>query len=265
MPMTRSLSPAAGTLLAKGAYDNGFDVERAGSGDWLAFASTRSPLWLWLGRAGDQGLVAAFSRRNVGQALTEHGAPFPGALPDGALIARVVPDIPALHRMLRRAFQLSLALPDELLVAFQKKTEALPKSTEAERLVVQRVGQDLFRVGLVDYWEGRCAVTGLAVVELLRASHIKPWADCATDAERLDVYNGLLLAPQLDAAFDRGLVTVADDGAIVVSGLLGAEERRLLGLDGPLGARELEDGHRSYLRWHREKVFRPGGEGRARG
>jgi len=62
---------------------------------------------------------------------------------------------------------------------------------------------------LLDLWEGRCAVTGLAVPELLRASHIKPWADCETDAERLDVYNGFLLAPHLDAAFDLGFITVA--------------------------------------------------------
>jgi predicted restriction endonuclease len=126
---------------------------------------------------------------------------------------------------------------------------------ELERLVVQRVGQDLFRSGLVDYWDGRCAVTALAVVELLRASHIKPWADCATDAERLDVYNGLLLAPHLDAAFDRGFITVQDDGTVVVSSRLTEQDRRVLGLDAPLRVRALQDGHRVYLPWHRERVF----------
>jgi hypothetical protein len=75
---------------------------------------------------------------------------------------------------------------------------------------VQRVGQDLFRDGLLDYWDGICAVTGLAVPELLRASHIKPWVDCDTDAERLDLFNGLLLAPKLDAAMDRGFITIDD-------------------------------------------------------
>lgn len=257
--MTQGPSPATVTLLEKAAYDNGFDVALPPQGGWLAFASTRSPLRVWLGGAGDAGLAAAFSRKNVGQALFEYGPLLEGLLPEGAPLARVVADYPALHRLLRRAFQLSRALPDELLVAFQKKTVALPKSTEAERLVVQRVGQDLFRAGLVDYWEGRCAVTGLAVVELLRASHIKPWADCETDAERLDVFNGLLLAPQLDAAFDRGLITVADDGIVTTSGLLGPDERRLLGFDGLLRARGIEEGHRPYLAWHREKVFRPGG------
>lgn len=48
--------------------------------------------------------------------------------------------------------------------------------------------------------------------ELLRTSHTKPWADCDTDAELLDVLNGLPLASHLDAAFDRGFITVADDG-----------------------------------------------------
>jgi putative restriction endonuclease len=52
---------------------------------------------------------------------------------------------------------------------FEKETAALPKATEAERLVVQRVGQDVFRRGLLDYWEGRCAITGLAVPELSTA------------------------------------------------------------------------------------------------
>jgi hypothetical protein len=121
---------------------------------------------------------------------------------------------------------------------------------------VRRVGQNLFREGLLELWEGRCAVTGLAVPALLRASHIKPWADCETDAERLDVYDGILLAPHLDAAFDRGLITVVDDGAIAVSEELDDDARATLGLDHPLHVRRLTDGHRVYLPWHRERVFK---------
>lgn len=137
----------------------------------------------------------------------------------------------------------------------------LPRSTEAERLVVQRVGQDLFRHGLLEYWEGRCAITDLAVPELLRASHIKPWADCSSDAERLDIWNGLLLAPHLDAAFDRGFITVADGGAVVLSPRLDAAARATLGLDEPLRVRALHAGHRAYLPWHRERVFKDGQKG----
>jgi hypothetical protein len=43
-------------------------------------------------------------------------------------------------------------------------------------------------------------------------------ADCASDAERLDPFNGLLLAVRWDAAFDCGLVTFADNGAVQLSG-----------------------------------------------
>lgn len=92
--------------------------------------------------------------------------------------------------------------------------------------------------------------------ELLRASHIKPWADCASDAERLDVFNDLLLAPHLDAAFDCGFITVADEGAVVVWDGLGESARHLLGLASPQSLTALAPGHRAYLPWHRERVFR---------
>ena len=172
------------------------------------------------------------------------------------MAALTVADMPGYTGLLRRAFQLSRTLPDELLHAFEKKVATLPKTTEAERLVVQRVGQDIFRAGLIDYWEGRCAITGLAIPELLRASHIKPWADCAADAERLDVFNGLLLAPHLDAAFDKGFITVADDGAVILSPALSDEALAILGLNQPLRLSALADGHRTYLPWHRQYVFR---------
>jgi hypothetical protein len=256
--MTIALSPVIVSRLEKAAVDNGFDQELPREGDWLGFASTQCPLRIWLGTFGDAIFLAAFSQLNVARALGEYGTPMAAPLPKGASGGRTVPNVPAMHRLLRRAFQLSKTLPDQLLHTFEKKTASLPRSTEAERLVVQRVGQDLFRDGLLEFWEGRCAVTDLAVPVLLRASHIKPWADCETDAERLDVFNGVLLAPHLDAAFDRGFVTFADDGALVVSSALDAGARATLGLEHPLRARALTDGHRAYLPWHREKVFKKG-------
>jgi putative restriction endonuclease len=243
--------------LAKAAGDNGFDLDLGQDGDWLAFGSSHAPLRVWLGALGDALLLVAVSQANVWRSLAELGAPFQSPIPAGAHAARGVTDFAALHRLLRRAFLLSRTLPDELWKVFAEKTAGLPRSTEAERLVVQRVGQDVFRGGLLDYWEGRCAITGLAVPELLRASHIKPWAACELDEERLDVFNGLLLAAHLDAAFDAGLITVADDGAAVVSPTLDAEARALFGLDRTVKVRGLAEGHRRYLGWHRGKVFRP--------
>lgn len=83
-----------------------------------------------------------------------------------------------------------------------------------ERLVRQRVGQQAFRQAMLDYWGGACAVTGVALSEVLRASHAKPWAECVSDAERLDVFNGFLLNANLDALFDRFLITFSDDGEL---------------------------------------------------
>lgn len=250
-----TISVPIASLLEMAANKNGFDLEIAPARDWLGFASTKAPLKVWLTVRDEVDYVVALSQHKVSRALDDHGKLTIAPLPEGAVAARVVPGIPALHRLLRRAFQLSRSLPDELLVAFEKETAKMPKTTEAERLVVQRVGQDIFRNGLLEYWEGRCPITGLAVPALLRASHIKPWAVCENDAERLDVFNGLLLAPQIDAAFDRGFITFADDGAIVVSAALTETDRKALGLQGQPALSGLEEGHRKYLRWHRERVF----------
>lgn len=256
--MTTALSPLVVSRLEKAATDNGFDHALTPEGDWLVFASTQCPLRIWLGTFGDTVFLAAFSQQNVARALAEYGTPMAAPMPKAAAGGCTVTDVPALHRLLRRAFQLSRALPNQLLQTFEKQVGTLPRTTEVERIVVQRIGQNLFRDGLMDLWEGRCAVTGLAVPALLRASHIKPWADCETDAERLDVYNGLLLAPHLDAAFDRGFITVQDDGTIIVGNGLDASARAVLGLNQPMSVRGISDAHRRYLPWHRQHVFQRG-------
>ncbi len=128
---------------------------------------------------------------------------------------------------------------------------------EASRLVVQRVGQDLFRSALLDYWQGRCCITGLDIPVLLRASHIKPWAACTSDDERPDVFNGLLLAPHLDALFDAGLMTVDETGSICLSSSIGAAARTSLAVLQPLRVDGLRPEHLKYLKHHREVAWRP--------
>jgi putative restriction endonuclease len=262
MEVANMLSPlplAVATRLEKAAVDNGFDLPGPVEHGWLSFGSSQARLRIWLSALSESLFVLALSRRSVFEGLDGLGIAFANPLPEGASGARSVSDLAALHRLVRRAFQLSRALPDEPLQVFRDKTASLPTTTEAERLVVQRVGQDVFRDGLIDYWEGRCALTGLDVVELLRASHIKPWADCDTDAERLDVFNGVLLAPHLDAAFDQGFLTLDDEGRVVFAAALDPMARAALGVVDPLRLARITDAHRAYLTWHREHVFRGGG------
>lgn len=251
-----SISPLTRTRLEKAAYDNGFDVEGPRIDDWLTFTSSQTSLKILLSSIGNALFIVAFSRWEVFEALDGLRITWKYSLPPGAPAATIVCDLIELNRLLRRAFQLSRALPNEPLQVFLQKTVIMPITTEAERLVVQRVGQDIFRNGLIDYWEGRCAITGLPIVELLRASHIKPWADCATDGERLDVFNGLLLAPHLDAAFDKGFISLGNDGHVILAESLDASTLAILGLEGQLRIASLTDAHRVYLRWHRRYVFR---------
>ncbi|MYA17232.1 MAG: HNH endonuclease [Gammaproteobacteria bacterium] len=240
--------------------DNGFDVD-LGRGDWLASGSSQTSLRIWLSSPRDSLFVVAVSRADVLDSLAGRAETVVTPMPSGAAGAFRVDDIAALHQALRRAFQLSRTLPDALLNAFSNETANLPRTTEAERLVVQRIGQGIFRRGLLEFWDGRCAVTGIDVPELLRASHIKPWTDCATDSERLDVFNGLLLAPHLDAAFDAGFITVAEDGAVLISPDLPPDTHPALGLRGSIEVVGLDRTHEHYLRWHRANVFRGSSDG----
>ena len=234
------------TRLEKGATDNGFDLDLEHTADWLSYGSSQTSMRIWLTAIGESQFLTAMSRADVVDGLAGLGVVFTNLLPSGAAGAVSVSDLATLHRLLRRAFQLSRTLPDGLLHVFEAETANLPRATEAERLVVQRVGQDIFRRGLLEYWDGRCAITGLDVPDLLRASHIKPWADCDTDAERLDVFNGLLLAPHLDAASDSGFITIAEDGTVLLSDALPSGAQSALGLDGPLKVHGLHRAHERH-------------------
>jgi len=142
------------------------------------------------------------------------------------------------------------------LERFVHKTANLPRSTEIERTVLARVGQDIFRDALIEYWDGACALTGLNVVSLLRASHSKPWSKCESDAERLDVYNGFLLSPNVDAAFDGGWITFNADGRIRVSTQLASASALILGLKTSMILRRIDALHEKYLQYHRNSVFK---------
>ncbi|TIU62015.1 MAG: HNH endonuclease, partial [Mesorhizobium sp.] len=86
-----------------------------------------------------------------------------------------------------------------------------PAATTRKAIIQARVGQGQFRKSLLEMWGGRCCATGLDIPDLLVASHIHPWA-AASDVEKLDRFNGLLLSPAFDAAFDKGLISLATDG-----------------------------------------------------
>lgn len=127
--------------------------------------------------------------------------------------------------------------------------DSIPK-TERETIAKSRIGQGKFRKDLIKFWN-RCSVTGFPQVKLLRASHIKPWK-ASDNKERLDVYNGLLLLPNLDLVFDKGFITFDDKGKIVISNAL--EKGKALGLESGMSI-TIKPKHNEYLEHHRKEVF----------
>lgn len=123
--------------------------------------------------------------------------------------------------------------------------------TTKSQLINARLGQGGFRAQLIELWEGKCAITGLAVSAALRASHIKPWRN-ADNRERLDPLNGLLLSANVDAIFDRHLISFDDDGRMMVCSTLDRESLIKMGLtEGK--AIKINDASKLYLSWHRRE------------
>jgi putative restriction endonuclease len=168
----------------------------------------------------------------------------------------VVEGFARLYATLQKASATARTLPNRVAEKFHAAVVLMPMTTEIERLVRQRVGQSLFREALLDFWQGRCCITGLAVPELLRASHIKPWSRCESDEERLDVFNGLLLAPHIDALFDGGWISFSDDGRLLTSSALPGAARTQIGVNLDWRVSALTPAHVPYLAFHRQHEFR---------
>lgn len=236
------MTPLDRLRLEKAAADCGFEMTAVPHTDGLELRSARFPETVLVRVSGEKSFEVSASD----PAILDHTA-CSGPLK--------VEGYSELYALLRTTAAHARTKPNRVADEFKKKTATMPKTTEAERLVVQRVGQGLFRGALLDYWQGKCCVTGLDVPELLRASHIRPWARCETDEQRLDVFNGLLLAPHLDALFDAGLMTVDAAGVVQLSAKLTAERRTALGLHSELRVAGLRAEHHTYLNFHRLNVW----------
>lgn len=138
------------------------------------------------------------------------------------------------------------------LATHERQIIVLPE-TEREGVVKARIGQGIFRKQLLEMWDG-CAVTGVNLPDLLRASHIKPWRD-STNPERTNRYNGLLLLPQYDHLFDKGFISFDDDGQILRSPALEDIPIRQLGINEEDRIPSLSNAHIAFLRYHRKNRF----------
>lgn len=149
----------------------------------------------------------------------------------------------------------ALARSDEV-IEDAVKSDAGISATEREAVIAARRGQGRFRAAVLAV-EPRCRLTGVADIRLLRASHIRPWRACETHAQRLDGENGLMLTPTADHLFDKGYISFADDGTLLVSPHIDLIDLERLGIaaNAARNVGPFTDGQRMYLAYHRAVAF----------
>lgn len=129
-------------------------------------------------------------------------------------------------------------------------------------VVTKRALRDAsFRYRVVEQvYRGRCAISGLRMTNgrgraEADAAHIRPVVADGPDSVR----NGLALTKTIHWAFDKGLVSLADDGRVLtVERGIDGTMRSLFRAGGLafLPQDPLDRPHPSFLAWHRKFVFK---------
>lgn len=253
-PLECLLNSLDKTLIEKSGQDNGWERSDDFKSEFIILSSARHSEQALIQKKNDQTWVLTWQSSLLSQKLKGE---FPQYVQGET--ARIISDLD-LNRFLKRLAELSFEESPEIEVdeqsVEQKAVEILRDTTEVERLVKQRVGQEAYRKALLEYWGQSCAVTGFNLTELLRASHAKPWADCENNQERLDVFNGFLFVSQLDLLFDKGYISFDDEGDILISSLLDENQKQVLGIYPEMKLRWIHDKHKIYLKYHRENIYK---------
>ncbi len=133
--------------------------------------------------------------------------------------------------------------------------------TEIIRAVRTRRVQAFFRAAVLASYDYRCALSNVAVLDLLNASHIVPWN--ADISRRADPRNGIALNVLYDRAFDRGLIAFDESSRVLVATVLKStnpptfHRQALLEMEGQqlrLPCRFAPDP--AAMAYHREHIFR---------
>jgi hypothetical protein len=224
------------------AFDRAWQTDLAWIPNWRCPAET----FLWLDQPAPLDPQALRGKEKL---LTMFGG---HTIIDAAEALQMMDFVPSAQRSdAWNRLRAEIAGPDSDRLASDLSDLSNHKPTIRKRLVDARLGQGGFRSAVAAHWDERCAVSGCEQSAVLRASHIKAWAD-SDDAERLDAANGLFLTADLDALFDRGLISFDDAGAMILSRQLSAADRTLFTLPRPL-SKPPSPAQRRYLAQHRRR------------
>jgi len=126
--------------------------------------------------------------------------------------------------------------------------------TFREQIVRARRGQGVFRANVL-LKEEYCRVTKVNEPRHLLASHIKPWRE-ATDPERLDGANGLLLSPHIDHLFDEGYITFTASQRLLIVPEVQDKLVDAWGIDPAVNVGEFTRAQQAYLDYHQAHIFK---------
>lgn len=203
------------------------------------------------GRAVERGLLNPDGRLNNGRAIQS---------------IRTISDAD-----FNRIVELGLIAEDELLPREDADAPALSSVGEdvfgwtgpvdrATMLVSRTVRDRQFRKRVLDVYESRCALTGMRIINgggraETQAAHIMSVEAGGPDT----VANGIALSGTVHWMFDRGLISLADDGEILLSRKINDIEsvERLIYSDRKARLPNLTSNRPSprYLQWHRAECF----------
>lgn len=130
-------------------------------------------------------------------------------------------------------------------------------TTEKLSLVNARRGQGKFKANVLLLMNS-CPFTNISDTSLLIASHIKPWALCHNNYERVDGANGLALTPTYDKLFDSGYISFSNAGELLISPFLNPQIVNALNLrpGQTYDIRNIDGRRNYYLDYHRNNIFK---------
>ncbi len=120
--------------------------------------------------------------------------------------------------------------------------------------------QSFYKDTLFHEYNHVCAICKLDFPQLLIASHIKPFRDCAHVFEAIDHNNGLLLCKNHDILFDQGYLSFNTEGRILISDELNKKLKLnnayLLHRDIKLLSHLLTKERKKFLQYHNHYIYK---------
>jgi putative restriction endonuclease len=143
--------------------------------------------------------------------------------------------------------------------AFEEEARTFERPL-VEMIIARPFREAAFAASVKTAYGSACAMTGLRIINgggraEVQAAHIRPVAAGGSDSVR----NGLALSGTIHWMFDRGLLSVDDDGTILIaSSHLPGTVIRMLREDRKLAlpSRLEMSPHPTHLRFHRDNIFK---------